>query len=113
LGLGLGIGMGLGMGVWLGLGSAFTCGGGTARGERHLLVHKLGARPGLVLEQRDARAALLALVRGRGIGLGLGERLGVGLGLGLGLAHLDHLVVGRHTALGVGLGEVVHAEAWV
>ena len=45
----------------MGLGSGLTCGGGSARGECHLLVHELGARPGLMLEQRHARAPLLAL----------------------------------------------------
>ena len=43
------------------MGLGLTCGGGSARGECHLLVHELGARPGLMLEQRHARAPLLAL----------------------------------------------------
>ena len=60
-------------------------GGGrrAARGERHLRVHELGARPPLVLEDGRLGAALLAL---------------------------DHLDVRAHPALGVLLDEVVRHQ---
>mmetsp|Transcript_11096 Transcript_11096/g.25582 ORF Transcript_11096/g.25582 Transcript_11096/m.25582 type:complete len:591 (-) Transcript_11096:418-2190(-) len=59
-------------------------GGGATRGERHLLVHELGARPGLVLEDGYRGASLLPL---------------------------DHLGVGGHPARGKLLDEVVRDQA--